>query len=199
MLAMVAVLVLACQPIRPAADATGDIAVVAATGGSTSADSETTAAPTATVLPTVAPTVVPTVPATVAPEDASTPEQTETAIATTIPAEETALGDPDLIALGRQTYLANYCGTCHRLADAGTAGVFGPNHDGMGTIAQQRVEAETYTGQAEDAADYIRESIVEPYAYFVPTFEASPHRMPAYGHLEAEKIEAMVAYLLAQE
>jgi len=48
-----------------------------------------------------------------------------TAPAETLPAEY-ANGDP---AAGKQVFMANGCGACHTLADAGTSGTVGPNLD----------------------------------------------------------------------
>jgi nitric oxide reductase subunit C len=43
-----------------------------------------------------------------------------------------------------------------------------PNGQGVGTRAEERVNAADYTGAATDAHGYLFESIVSPSAYIVP-------------------------------
>jgi mono/diheme cytochrome c family protein len=95
-------------------------------------------------------------------------------------------------------YKEQYCGICHQLSSAGTGGLFGPTHDGMGLIAEQRVHDATYSGSATTAEEYIRESIVSPQVYVVPGYEGTSHRMPAYRYLSDREIMAMVQMLLQQ-
>ncbi len=45
---------------------------------------------------------------------------------------------------------------------AGTTGWFGPEHDGMGTITEERIAAANYSGQATNAKEYVYESLVKP-------------------------------------
>ncbi len=97
---------------------------------------------------------------------------------------------------GLETYRAQYCGLCHAYDRADTGGIFGPPHNGMATIAAHRIQDSTYTGSATTAAGYIRESITDPEIYIVPGFETTVHRMPAYRHLDAVVIDAMVEFLL---
>lgn len=106
--------------------------------------------------------------------------------------------DADRIALGIEIYRANYCGTCHALDAARTHGNFGPRHDDAGMAAQDYIQLVSYSGQATNAADYIRESIVEPGIFTTPGFEATAHRMPAFSHLSDEDLDAMVYMLLHQ-
>jgi nitric oxide reductase subunit C len=98
-----------------------------------------------------------------------------------------------------EVYRAQYCGACHELAVAGTAGVFGPAHDGLGTLAEQRITDPGYGGAATTVSEYIRESIVQPDAYLVAGYSASSHPMPAYEFLTEDEIEALVALLAAQK
>ncbi len=106
--------------------------------------------------------------------------------------------DAARLAAGKAVYLANYCGVCHTLAAAGTAGIFGPSHERMGRTAVQRIAAPSYTGAAATAADYIRESIVAPAAYFAPGANAR-HPMPPYAHLPRADVDALVYFLLQQQ
>ena len=117
---------------------------------------------------------------------------------TTMPDVAMESVDPALLEAGMATYRAQYCGVCHTLAAAETRGTFGPEHDGMGTIAAERIADSSYSGAATTPAEYIRESIVEPQAYLVPGYATTSHRMPTYAHLDAATIDGLVAFLLAQ-
>lgn len=44
----------------------------------------------------------------------------------TVPTEEAPTGDP---AAGKEIFASAGCGSCHKLADAGTSGTIGPNLD----------------------------------------------------------------------
>ena len=107
--------------------------------------------------------------------------------------------DAALYDRGVEVYLAAYCGSCHALEAAGSWGAFGPTHDGMGLTAAERLADPNYSGHATTPEEYLRESILEPQLYYVPTYVTSPHRMPAYTHLPAEDIDAMVYMLLMQQ
>lgn len=103
---------------------------------------------------------------------------------------------PEQLALGVEVYLQSYCGACHALASAGTAGAFGPSHDDARAQAEERLRDPNYRGAATTAEEYIRESIVDPGVYLVPGYAATPHRMPAYGNLSDEALDALVALLM---
>ena len=106
--------------------------------------------------------------------------------------------DEVLLARGIEVYRAQYCGSCHALDAANTRGIFGPPHNAVALDAEERINAENYVGDAQTAEAYLRESILEPKAYFTPGYAASNHQMPAYGHLPEEDIDAMVYMLLQQ-
>lgn len=107
-------------------------------------------------------------------------------------------GDPALAEVGSAVYRQQYCGVCHTLDAAGTRGTFGPTHNGLGAIAAQRILSTEYSGYATNAAEYIRESLVDPQVYIVEGYGATPHRMPPYTHLDSASLDALVAFLLAQ-
>ncbi|NNE36004.1 MAG: c-type cytochrome [Rhodothermales bacterium] len=100
---------------------------------------------------------------------------------------------------GLELYRQMYCGLCHKMDRAGTAGIFGPTHNGLGEIVQQRLKSPNYSGGASSAEDYIRESILEPEKYIVPGYETTVHRMPAYTHLTDREIDAIVRFLIGDE
>jgi cytochrome c oxidase subunit 2 len=81
---------------------------------------------------------------------------------------------------GRRIFVETGCGSCHRLADAGTNGTTGPDLD------------ETLEGRPES---FIRASIVDPDAVVAEGF--SPDVMPSdYGdRLSNRDLEALVEYL----
>ena len=103
---------------------------------------------------------------------------------------------PDSLDEGLRLNHANYCGTCHRSTLAGTAGIFGPTHDGLSETAGKRIRDPAYTGKATTPEAYVRESIREPGAYRVPGFEHTRFLMPAYTQLTDAEVDALVRMLL---
>lgn len=106
--------------------------------------------------------------------------------------------DTALVERGIEVYRVNYCGSCHTLTAANTRGTFGPAHDAAGRHATDYITRADYSGAATTAADYIRESILEPAAWYTPGYETTNHHMPAFTHLPEADIEAMV-YMLVQQ
>lgn len=103
-----------------------------------------------------------------------------------------------IVAAGRELYRQQYCGVCHALGTAGTAGSFGPTHNGMGATAADRVTDSTFTGAASTAEEYILESIIDPGVYVVPGYERTRARMPAYTNLSEDDLNALVQLLLQE-
>jgi mono/diheme cytochrome c family protein len=101
-------------------------------------------------------------------------------------------------ARGIEVYQEQHCGTCHTLKRAGTAGVFGPDHDGIGARAETRIHDPNYRGKAKTAADYIRESVRDPTAYRVPGYEHTRFNMPAFTNISDEDLNALV-FMLSRE
>lgn len=104
----------------------------------------------------------------------------------------------DEIAQGVAAYRDAYCGVCHTLTIAGTRGEFAPNQDSMGLLAEMRLSDPAYKGSATTAADYIRESILDPTAFVEGAYQITHHPMPPFTHLPAEQVEAIVQLLLHQ-
>lgn len=153
---------------------------------------ETLSTPTSTLLPDVTsfPTEVPALPSST-----STPAPTTEALAVSA-----ANVDSDEQAQhGLGVYKQLYCGLCHKLDAAGTAGTFGPPHNGIGTIAAQRILDPLYKGKATTAAEYIHESIVDPKAFIVPDYAQTQHQMPIYNFLSEADVDALVQMLLQQK
>jgi nitric oxide reductase subunit C len=114
------------------------------------------------------------------------------------PAEATA-ASANPVALGEAVFRRSPpgCFGCHSTA-AGTV-LVGPSLAGIGTRAAAVVADPAYHGSAKSAADYIRESILDPNASIVPgpTFGAGGQSfMPPVGaQLKPDEIDELVAYL----
>ena len=155
--------------------------------------------PTATVEPSPTATVTATLVLT--PTETTTPT-TPITVTPTVTVEENALplnDSSEAVTAGLKVYKEQYCGICHQLDVAGTGGIFGPEQNHAGTFAGERIKNPNYHGQASTAAEYLRESILEPAAYFVEGFEQSAHHMPPYTHLSDDQIDALVQMLLQQK
>jgi nitric oxide reductase subunit C len=92
------------------------------------------------------------------------------------------------------------CQACH--ATAPGMNMAGPTLAGIGTRATEIVAADDYTGEAADAAGYIRESIVDPSAHVLPGAMYSAAGMSfmpnTYSEsLTEEQIDQLVAYLMS--
>lgn len=124
-----------------------------------------------------------------------------------VPMEEVAAipaaaGSTDLgaqVAAGLEVYRQQYCGVCHVLDTAGTAGAFGPTHNGMGATAEERVNDAAYSGMAATPEEYILESLVNPSIYIAPGYERTRFTMPAYTHLSEADLNALVQMLLQEK
>ena len=119
----------------------------------------------------------------------------------TFPSVPTGAASGDPVAVGQALFRTTPpgCFACHSIS----AGVnlAGPSLAGIGTRAAARVDSASYTGQANDAAGYIRESITNPHAYIVPgQIYSSGGRsfMPDNYNttLTPEQIDQLVAYLV---
>lgn len=104
----------------------------------------------------------------------------------------------EIVAYGLEVYKAQGCGACHQLSAAEAAGAVGPTHEGLGTIAEQRVQAADYTGEATTAEEYLKESVRNPGAHIVAGFQ---NAMPPYeeSKLSDADLDAMVQMLLQQK
>lgn len=199
----------AAAPSAPATEARAAAATVAPTAVLAPTLPPATLPPTAPSSPSPTPTLSPTSTPTLSPSPTLAPDptaspsptatETPTAAPSPSPGPEEATDPGQQVETGLEVYRAQYCGLCHTLTAAGTTGIFGPVHDGIGTLAGQRIADPAYSGAATTAAEYIRESIVEPQRYLVPGYEAASQPMPAYDYLSEAEIMALVEALLAQE
>jgi mono/diheme cytochrome c family protein len=89
---------------------------------------------------------------------------------------------------GKQIFVGAGCGSCHRLADAGTNGNIGPPLDDLASEAGDREPGTS-------AEDYVRQSLLDPDAFTVEGFQAGV--MPGYeGRLDEEQLRELVSYLV---
>jgi mono/diheme cytochrome c family protein len=107
--------------------------------------------------------------------------------------------DPVTLAHGKALYHALACDSCHGLDAVGSTRSYAPTHNHMRAMAGQRILASDYTGQARSAADYIRESIVDPTAYVVDGYRQIRFGMPSFAYLTERDLDALVQFLLQQE
>jgi mono/diheme cytochrome c family protein len=91
---------------------------------------------------------------------------------------------------GAQLFAAQGCSGCHIVK--GQGGAIGPNLSTIGTVAGTRKPGMS-------AEDYIRESVTNPNAFVVPTFQ--PGVMPGtYGQtLSQDQLNQLIQYLLEQK
>jgi len=166
----------------------------------------TLAVPT-TALPTALPgaTLTP-IPATVtAPAPTATetlaPTATETPAASATPPSGLR-GDP---AHGARLFASLPCSSCHDITRPFPGGDICPNLGNIASEAERIVRLPEYRGQATNAAEYIRESILDPNAYIVPgeqyrTADGQSVMPKTFGQtLTPSEIDDLVAFLLQQK
>ena len=107
--------------------------------------------------------------------------------------------DPQVVAQGKELYHTLACDSCHGLDAVGSTRTYAPTHNHLRTTAEQRIQATEYTGRATTAADYIRESIVDPKAYVVAGYEHLRFPMPSFARLSEREVDALVQFLSQQE
>jgi mono/diheme cytochrome c family protein len=103
-------------------------------------------------------------------------------------------GDPeDGAALSQESVVG--CAACHELAAVGPAWAGEGGQPGVGARAEQRFQADDYTGEATTAGEYLVESIVRTNAYVVEGYEANI--MPGdYGQrLTPQQVADLIAYM----
>jgi nitric oxide reductase subunit C len=113
--------------------------------------------------------------------------------------QQAASQDP--VELGRAAYNATPpgCAACHSIAPG--VNIVGPTLAGMPATAVARIKSPDYKGKAKDAAEYIRESILDPNAYVLtgPTFAAGGRSLMPHDYgqtLKPEQVDHIVAYLM---
>jgi cytochrome c oxidase subunit II len=92
---------------------------------------------------------------------------------------------------GKQVFMSSGCGSCHTLGDAGTNGTVGPKLD---TLAKDA--AKFGKQRHESPQQYVKESIVKPSAFTVPSFPKGVMPSNFGSQLSAQQLNALVSYLL---
>lgn len=88
------------------------------------------------------------------------------------------------------------CAGCHTLSTVGPPWT-GDGEPGMGARAEQRIEQETYTGQAASPEQYLMESVVLPEAHIVEGYPSGV-MPPGYGdRITAQELADLVAYMMS--
>lgn len=181
-------------------------ALLAACAPGTSPITPTLAVPT-TALPTAPPGATPTpIPATVtAPAPTATeapvPAARETPAASATPTSGLR-GDP---AHGARLFASLPCSSCHDITRPFPGGDICPNLGNIASEAERIVRLPEYRGRATNAAEYIRESILNPNAYIVPgeqyrTADGQSVMPKTFGQtLTPSEIDDLVAFLLQQK
>ena len=96
------------------------------------------------------------------------------------------------------------CVSCHDVTKPWPGGEICPNLGNIATEAARIVRSRDYRGKAKTAAEYIRESIMDPNAYIVPgakyrTAEGQSLMPKDFGTtLTGAQIDDLVAYLLTR-
>ena len=119
---------------------------------------------------------------------APAPAASPTTSTTTSSAPPAGAPDAATLAAGKKVFLANGCGSCHTLKDAGSGGNIGPNLDKLAADAKT-------AGKTLDA--YVHESIVDPNAYIVPGFPKDVMTKGFGQTLTPAQLSALIAYLIA--
>ena len=99
-----------------------------------------------------------------------------------------------------QAFQKGGCAACHTIPGVpGAVGQIGPDLTDIGVTAGERITADGYTGAADSAEGYIRESLETPNAFVSPDCPTGPCQegaMPVMaGILNGDEIQKVVAYL----
>ena len=99
-----------------------------------------------------------------------------------------------------QAFQKGGCAACHTIPGVpGAVGQIGPDLTNIGVTAGERVTADGYSGAADSAEGYIRESLENPGVFTAPDCPSGPCQagaMPVIsGILNEEEIQKVVAYL----
>ena len=86
------------------------------------------------------------------------------------------------------------CITCHSLEPGEV--IVGPSHAGLATRAGETVRDPGYTGEAETAEGYLRESIVSPNAYVEEGFAPNVMYQKFSEDLTDREIADLVAFMM---
>lgn len=159
--------------------------------------------PSSTPVPSTTPTPAPATATAPAPTATETPAPTatETPAASATPTLGLR-GDP---ANGARLFASLPCSSCHDVTRPFPGGDICPNLGNIASEAERIVRLPEYRGRATNAAEYIRESILDPNAYIVPgeqyrTADGQSVMPKTFGQtLTPAEIDDLVAFLLQQK
>lgn len=160
-----------------------------------------TLVPSATFTPTATFTLTPSPTLTRTPT--RTPTQTPTAISTATPSPQADSSNQDEIARGAKLFHVYLCDSCHYTELSYPGGLYAPNLGNISQEAERIIHSPEYKGKAKNAAEYIRESILQPNVYIVPgkDYLDKPGVSAMYQNFAQEMpesdLDAIVAYLLS--
>ncbi len=131
----------------------------------------------------------------------ATPTPTPVPQPTPTPQAKEEKAPEDLTKVALAAIQKGGCGACHTIPGVPNAqGNIGPNLGTVAKAAEDIIKSPDYKGKAKTAADYIRESIVDPNVYVVPECPGGPCQsgmMPAFkGTLSDTEIDAIVQFLM---
>jgi cytochrome c oxidase subunit 2 len=98
----------------------------------------------------------------------------------------------DMATAGRQIFTDTGCNACHALADARSTAEVGPELDDLATEA-----AKLGKRRGMSAAEYVRQSIVDPSAFVVEGFQKGLMPATYEDQLSQTQIDTLVEYLLS--
>ena len=99
-----------------------------------------------------------------------------------------------------QAFQKGGCGACHAIPGVpGAVGQIGPDLSDIGVLAEERIATDDYSGTADSAEAYLRESLVEPNAFIVSECPGGPCQegaMPVISDiLNDEELGKVISYL----
>jgi mono/diheme cytochrome c family protein len=98
---------------------------------------------------------------------------------------------------GQKLFTSQGCAACHSLEP--DKKIVGPSLAGIATQAGDIIQKPDYKGKATSAELYIRESIVQPSAYVVPSFVDGIMPQDFGKKLSAQDLADLIAFLLTQK
>ncbi len=111
-----------------------------------------------------------------------------------------AATDPRRPERGKQLFVRYPCAGCHIITAAGTTGVTGPSLDNIAVKAANNEANRLTASGVNDAAEYLRLSILNPSAYLVPgQQDLMPKNFSDPNILPEDDREAIINYLLSDE
>ena len=107
------------------------------------------------------------------------------------------------VELALSAFQKGGCAACHTIPGVpGAVGTLGPDLSEASQQAEAIINSADYTGQAQTAEDYIRESIIDPAIFLTPDCPGGPCQAglmpPTLGEsYTPEELDAVVEYLVS--